>query len=227
MRIQRSLAFTLALGLMPAMAQAFDFRDSDTGIEALVDIEVAYGLRLRTENTDQKLVSPAHGGDRVSAGRSGNLDDGNLNYDKGDLASNMFRATGELTLAWKNFGAFVRGYAFYDYENEDNDRQRTELTNEGLDQVGRDTQILDAYLSARFSVADNYDKDGQLWRVSEGHMVNFYEVPVPWYSLRVYYDLKQQRYLVEGLDNQRDPPEFDQEINPRLFGPNALDYYIR
>ncbi len=81
--------------------------------------------------------------------------------------------------------------------------------------------------SWQIAAADNYDKDGQLWRVSEGHMINFYQVPAPWYTLRVYQDLKQRRYLVNGLDNQRRAPEYDDDINPRLFGPNALDFYVR
>lgn len=79
----------------------------------------------------------------------------------------------------------------------------------------------------QIAVADNYDEDGQLWRFSEGHMINYYEVPAPWYTLEVFYELKQQRYLVTGLNNQRRATEFDEDINPRLFGPNALDYYIR
>jgi hypothetical protein len=81
--------------------------------------------------------------------------------------------------------------------------------------------------SWQIAVADNYDMNGQLWRFSEGHMINFYEVPVPWYTLQAFYELKQQRYLVTGLNNQRRGAEFDEDINPRLFGPNALDYYLR
>ena len=81
--------------------------------------------------------------------------------------------------------------------------------------------------SWQIAAADNYDKAGDLWRVSEGHMINYYQVPVPWYTLRVYQDLKQGRYLVDGLDNQRRNPKFDDDINPRLFGPNALDFYVR
>ena len=81
--------------------------------------------------------------------------------------------------------------------------------------------------SGQIAAADNYDQDGLLWRVSEGHIINYYDVPVPWYTLRVYHDLKQRRYLVNGLDNQRSAPVFDEDINPRLFGPNALDFYVR
>ena len=155
MLIQRSLvALAVAGALLPTQVSAFDFRDANSGIEVLFDLEAAYGLRMRTEDTDQELVSPAHGGERLAYGRSGNLDDGTLNYDKGELVSNMFRATGELTVGWRNFGLFLRGYAFYDYENEHNDRERTELGSEALDQVGSDAQLLDAYLSARFTVGD-------------------------------------------------------------------------
>jgi hypothetical protein len=34
-------------------------------------------------------------------------------------------------------------------------------------------------------VADTYDHDGQLWRVAEAHMVNYYEVPVLLSTLEV------------------------------------------
>jgi hypothetical protein len=81
--------------------------------------------------------------------------------------------------------------------------------------------------SWQIAAADNYDDDGQLWRASEGHMINYYQVPTPWYTLRVYHDLKNERYMVHGLENQRREPTFDDDINPRSFGPNALDYYVR
>jgi hypothetical protein len=81
--------------------------------------------------------------------------------------------------------------------------------------------------SWQIAAADNYDENGQLWRVSEGHMINYYQVPAPWYTLQVYQDLKERRYLVNGLDNQRRAAVFDEVINPRFFGPNALAFYIR
>ncbi len=76
-------------------------------------------------------------------------------------------------------------------------------------------------------LADNYDAKGNLWRFSEGHMINYYRVPVPWYTLQTSYDLKQKRYLVTGLDNELEPYKFKPMINPNEFSPNALDYYVR
>ena len=37
------------------------------------------------------------------------------------------------------------------------------------------------------ALSENYNRNGELWRVSEGHVINFYEVPVPWYNLEVFY----------------------------------------
>jgi hypothetical protein len=76
-------------------------------------------------------------------------------------------------------------------------------------------------------VADNYDLEGNLWRTSEAHGLNYYEVPVQWSTLEVYYDLKEQRFLVSGMDNRRNPYRFTDSADPREFSPNALNYYIR
>ena len=76
-------------------------------------------------------------------------------------------------------------------------------------------------------VADNYDGEGQLWRVAEAHMVNYYEVPVLLSTLEVYHDLKERRYLATGMDNARNMYRFTEGAAPRDFSPNALLYYIR
>jgi hypothetical protein len=81
--------------------------------------------------------------------------------------------------------------------------------------------------SWQIAVADSYDQGGKLFRTAEAHAMNFYEVPLLWSTLEVYYDLQQQRYLVSGLDNGRNPYRFSDEADPREFSPNALNYYIR
>ena len=81
--------------------------------------------------------------------------------------------------------------------------------------------------SWQIAVADNYDLEGNLWRTSEAHALNYYEVPVLWSTLEVYYDLAKQRYLVSGLDNGRNPYQFSDTADPREFSPNALNYYVR
>ena len=49
---------------------------------------------------------------------------------------------------------------------------------------------------------DQYDSHGQLWRVSEAHCINYYEVPTFWSTLEVHTDLLAGRYLAFGLANE-------------------------
>ncbi|MGH8560422.1 MAG: DUF1302 domain-containing protein, partial [Nevskiales bacterium] len=48
---------------------------------------------------------------------STNYDDGNLNFNKGEVTQAVGRFTSDLNLTYKNFGFFGRGYFFYDTEN--------------------------------------------------------------------------------------------------------------
>jgi len=81
--------------------------------------------------------------------------------------------------------------------------------------------------SWKILVEESYDKQGNLWRVGEAHPINFYEVPLLDDTLRVFYDLKERRYLVEGLDNNLRQRRFRYNADPREFSPNALIYYIQ
>jgi hypothetical protein len=49
---------------------------------------------------------------------------------------------------------------------------------------------------------DCYDRRGQLYRVQEGHAINYYDVPTYWTTLELVMDLSNGRYLALGLDNQ-------------------------
>jgi hypothetical protein len=56
---------------------------------------------------------------------------------------------------------------------------------------------------------DCYDSRGQLYRVQEGHVINFYDVPTIWTVAELVMDLSNGRYLALGLDNE--------EANSRNF----------
>jgi hypothetical protein len=79
----------------------------------------------------------------------------------------------------------------------------------------------------QIGVSESYDKDGSLWRVSEAHALNFYTLPVTLATLYVYHDLKEGRYVVDGLDNKQPPYRFLDYADPREFSPNSLLYYVR
>jgi hypothetical protein len=71
-------------------------------------------------------------------------------------------------------------------------------------------------------VADKYDARGELWRVSEQHNINFYDIPMHYPTLDVHHDLQSGRYLAMGLRN--DEPRMYETIERRAahFTPAGL-----
>ena len=69
---------------------------------------------------------------------------------------------------------------------------------------------------------DNYDNRDQLWRVSEGHAMNFYDVPAVWTAAESHTDLQAGRYLVMGLFGESKPHDFKLERVEADFTPDAL-----
>ena len=51
-------------------------------------------------------------------------------------------------------------------------------------------------------VVDCYDSRDQLYRVQEGHVIQYYSVPALWTALEVVMDMSNGRYLALGLDNE-------------------------
>lgn len=69
---------------------------------------------------------------------------------------------------------------------------------------------------------DQYDGRGELWRISEGHCINYYEEPTFWTTLEVHTDLFSGRYLAIGLDNEREMYEFGIEREVSDYTPSSL-----
>ena len=69
-------------------------------------------------------------------------------------------------------------------------------------------------------LTEDYDENEKLWRVSEAHSINYYQVPVTWYGLEVTHDLKSQRYYADGV-NKHAPRNFDPKFKRRAFTTSA------
>lgn len=101
---------------------------------------------------------------------SANGDNGNLNFDQGELFSLLIKGTHELELSYKNMGVFLRGMYFYDAKLEDGDRAWTNPISSqlpGLDRPNNpcrddrasenlcsDIRLLDSFVYADFDVGD-------------------------------------------------------------------------
>ncbi|TGN40455.1 DUF1302 domain-containing protein [Marinobacter confluentis] len=98
-----------------------------------------------------------------------NQNDGNRNFDTG-LVSEVFKITSEASLRYRNYGAFIRGTAFYDtqimdrstdYEDNNTPFQPSanypnndRFTEETRDEAGRDAELLDAYVYGNWFLGD-------------------------------------------------------------------------
>lgn len=71
-------------------------------------------------------------------------------------------------------------------------------------------------------VVDQYDARDQVWRVSEAHPINYYDVPLLWDTLQVHHDLQNGRYLAFGINNQFPIEKFNAPMDLASFSPDAL-----
>lgn len=69
---------------------------------------------------------------------------------------------------------------------------------------------------------EEYDSEGNLWRVSEAHNISYYTVPVFWTTLELTYDLKSERYYVDGLDDGQEPYDFNPGFRGNEFTASAV-----
>jgi hypothetical protein len=73
-------------------------------------------------------------------------------------------------------------------------------------------------------VIDCYDARGQLYRVQEGHAMNYYNLPSLWDDLELVMDLSNGRYLALGLQSE-EPGSYDFSIKrtPANYDPSTLE----
>ncbi len=76
--------------------------------------------------------------------------------------------------------------------------------------------------SYQIALIDHYDQRDQLWRFSEAHAINYYEVPTFWATVETHHDLQSGRYVTVGLDNQDDVNVFNKPGDPAEYTPQAL-----
>ncbi|WP_339639579.1 DUF1302 domain-containing protein [uncultured Parvibaculum sp.] len=154
----------VAMMLTAGAAQAIDFKFGEANLQ--IDNLVSVGAGFRTSKQDCTLVSKPNGGCSAGngAGMGINDDDGNVNTDQWDPYTTSVKITTDFDLQWRNYGAFVRTKAFYDYwVNEELGTRNNRFGSRPLvdaargDQArdfgGRSFDILDAFVYGNFDVS--------------------------------------------------------------------------
>ena len=125
-----------------------------------LDTTISYGALWRVQ-----------GQDRNNDDINGN--DGNRNFDTG-LVSQVYKITSDLSLEYENYGAFVRGTAFYDTEfwgsnnygkeswqpfqpsqaGMNGTKPDNRFTKDAKDVSGKNAEILDAYVYGSWDIGE-------------------------------------------------------------------------
>lgn len=147
----------------PAFALGFDLFDGD--VTGHFNTTASLGAAIRTESQSSNLIGKADQIPEGSIGCSkqyqtcqglfrdqvypsvqlGRLpgayamrgDDGDINYDKGDLTQAVAKVTQDLSMDWGDYGFYAKWLYFYDFVNNDFDEtHRNIITPENVDRVG-------------------------------------------------------------------------------------------
>ena len=138
--------------LAASQASAFQVRSGDWALSW--DTSLSYGVNYRMESQDRRLIARANGG-RGDNSALINTDDGNLNFRKGELFSEVAKLVTEMDLNFQDdYGVFLRGRAFYDFELKDDERRHREISSKGLDDAGSSIDLLDAFVYGSWTLAD-------------------------------------------------------------------------
>lgn len=152
---------------LPVHALGFELPLGDgESIEAVLNTSITLGAGLRMQDRSSDLVGKSNLDPQVCTGPNGayqscqglfrnqvhpaqrlvaapgaasvNNDDGNLNYDRGELFSAPLKVTSDLTLSFGSIGFFGRVLAFHDLVNADfREYHPNRITAENAQQVGR------------------------------------------------------------------------------------------
>lgn len=136
----------------PVMAASFSIADGDGKVT--FDTTFSAGILIRTQAPDPRLVGIVNGG----TSRSVNEDNGNLNYAKGEIVSEVLKATHDLDISFGKTGFFARFGYYKDIAASNKDfgysvqgKDLGEIPHKRLD---FDAELFDAYFRHQFEIAD-------------------------------------------------------------------------
>jgi hypothetical protein len=139
---RRILAGALALAFNTP-GHAFEFKTGDE-LSGSFDTTVTLGALWRAQDRDPSRLAITNGG----TARSPNEDDGNLNYDKGDIYSALVKVSHDLNLKYGNYGFFGRVLYFYDAAIDGKEG----LPPEAKKRLRYDIELYDAFVHGLFDV---------------------------------------------------------------------------
>ncbi len=156
------LAMAASLVAVPAMAGEFEWGE----FEGSFNSQISLGSSWRMSDRDARLVTPGNSPGFGTASTN-TADDGDLNFDDGDIYSLILKGVHDFELRKGDFGVFLRAKYWYDQELESGTRPHgnsanaytpnTELAMDGFDSFaqGSGIELLDAFVYNTFYLGEN------------------------------------------------------------------------
>jgi len=162
---RRALVLALAALATTAAPAARAASFETEWVKGSFDSTISFGAQRRMQGRDCSIIGNDNGGCVPTTGTLGErvngpgfgftsnpdfnylqADDGNLNFDKGDVVSAALKGTHELSLQFpQEWRALVRGSWLYDFRADHT--RRTPLADDAKDIAARDVRLLDAWVS--------------------------------------------------------------------------------
>lgn len=126
-RAARGVLGALLVAVLATSASALQYQNGDFTFD--FDTTLSYGAAWRLADRDDYLLAGSDATSRVSYE---NRNDGDQNFDKGDLVTNRLSVIADIDVKYKTFGAFLRPKYFYDWAyNGTNANDSPETNNNG------------------------------------------------------------------------------------------------
>lgn len=139
-----ALAISAAAYLFSAPANAMTFTSADGDLRFTFDTIFSVGAIVRTQHPDKRNVAIVNGG----TSRSPNEDDGNLNYERGEVVSLALKGLHDLDISYGKTGFFTR----FGYVSDLAARNKDELSEIAHKRLDFDMELFDAYVRQEFDV---------------------------------------------------------------------------
>lgn len=148
----RAAVAVIASGLaLSAQAAKFNWGEIDGTFTSTISI----GASWRVEDPEKDYIAPGN----IEGGRASSStgDDGNLNFEQGELYSTIFKGVHDLDLNYKNFGVFTRVKYWYDDELENGERPHGSPANDYVpNEELEDSDFHDLAQNSGFELLDLY-----------------------------------------------------------------------
>jgi hypothetical protein len=151
-----AVASVSAISMTASTAYGVSLKNESGSVTGSFNSTVSVGFGKRMQGQDCALVGDTNGscGASASTAQWSAGDNGNQNYNKGDVFSTYLKGTHELLLSMPDGWKFLaRGSWMHDFKADDT--RRTDLSADARAQIIHDERLLDFWVSKEFTIGGN------------------------------------------------------------------------